>query len=116
MIAGGRRADNICRIRLHEVACDLCGCRSPGLVHEEDSILMVRRDGQFYIDVRVSVCPRCGLVFLSPRMTPEELEAFYRNQLRHYPSAEGDDLGTAGRREQASYLLDKHALFPGGNP
>ena len=106
---------NICgirRLKLNQVGCDMCGHDLPQLIHEENNIRMTRRDGQRCVDVKVSVCPRCGLVFLSPRMTSQELDTFYLNQLRRYPSVESENLGAAGRIEHAKYLLDRPEFVP----
>jgi 2-polyprenyl-3-methyl-5-hydroxy-6-metoxy-1,4-benzoquinol methylase len=54
------------------------------------------------------ICDNCGLVFQSPRMTDEELEAYYEREYRQtYQGQEGPDLkDLAVQKARAESLLD----------
>lgn len=58
---------------MEHVACDLCG--------GEESVVLWRK-GRFDMAVRTVACRGCGLVFTDPRMTRQELEAFYSGPYR----------------------------------
>lgn len=58
--------------------CNLCGSSW----HVE----IGRRD-RYGFDTRLQLCARCGLAFISPRLTPEEYKTFYRAFYRPLVSA-----------------------------
>jgi uncharacterized Zn finger protein len=61
-----------CEPELETISCDLCGSDDTDLVFEERDYLH-RIDGTFHL-VR---CRQCGLMYLNPRPTPEEMACYY---------------------------------------
>lgn len=54
-----------------EIPCDLCGDTSPAVLG------FSKDDG-----ARAVICPRCGLIFVSPRMTRTWYDRFYQEEYR----------------------------------
>lgn len=61
------------------VTCDLCGADDTELVYEEKDRLH-QLNGIFYL-VR---CRRCGLMYVNPRPTPEEISYYYPKDYHAY--------------------------------
>jgi ubiquinone/menaquinone biosynthesis C-methylase UbiE len=99
LTAGAARAERIASVgyeyEAHErqpvAACNLCGSTD----HEE----IARRDRYGY-PAQLRLCRRCGLAFLSPRLTPAEYAAFYERVYRPLVSA------YHGRRIDAETVQD----------
>ncbi len=77
-------------------ACNLCG--------EERQIELARRD-RYGFDQRSVMCGRCGLVFLSPRLTARGYAAFYDGVYRPLVSA------YHGRTIDASTVQEEQADY-----
>jgi SAM-dependent methyltransferase len=88
--------------RSHEVvaACNLCGST-------EDHVEAATRDRYGYA-TRLRTCLRCGLSFLSPRLTAEEYAAFYDGVYRPLVSA------YHGRRIDAETLPGEQRAYADG--
>ncbi len=57
------------------VACPLCDC------HTYDILL---QDDRYHMGLQTVSCDRCGLIFVNPRPTEEEMKAFYENEYRRF--------------------------------
>ena len=71
---------------METVNCDLCGADDTELVFEEKDLLH-RIDGTFYL-VR---CRQCGLMYLNPRPTIEEIARYYPGDYQPYTTINEDD-------------------------
>lgn len=60
------------------VACNLCGGTSGETIARRD------RNG---LDVHAVICTHCGLIYLSPRMTPEWYNRYYAHEYRRQMAA-----------------------------
>ena len=73
--------------------------------HEESSLFDKRE--MHGLEVNNRICKNCGFVYLSPRMTEEELDQFYKNEYRTlYHGQEAPtpaDLNT--QQQRADHLL-----------
>lgn len=103
-----KNISDVHKVELEVVACDMCGYTPAELVREEKNIAITRKGAGSRVDVNVSICPNCGLVFLSPRMTSKEINLYYKNQLRRFAACERKNFSENGRLEQAAYLLKKY--------
>jgi SAM-dependent methyltransferase len=71
---------------METVNCDLCGADDTELVLEEKDLLH-RIGGTFYL-VR---CRQCGLMYLNPRPTIEEIARYYPGDYQPYTTINEDD-------------------------
>jgi SAM-dependent methyltransferase len=83
------------------VQCLLCGSDSDTFVHFENHYGESGED-------RYLICKKCGLVFQSPRLTEEDLDAFYASQYRLFMqgSEEPTEKDLIIQRARAQHLLD----------
>lgn len=79
--------------------CNLCG---------SDRLADAARRDRYGFDARLAVCTRCGLGFLSPRLTPEEYAAFYESVYRPLVSA------FHGRTIDAETVQDEQRSYAAG--
>lgn len=82
------------------VACDLCGADRPANLAERD---------KYGVSVKTVICTRCGLLYLSPRPTPEAYEEFYQAEYRDLVSSgEGQELEVRyqGQRAHGRTILE----------
>jgi len=56
----------------HLTECLVCG---------ENIFKTIARKGHYFTGEAVNMCMKCGLVFLSPRMSPKELERYYEDNV-----------------------------------
>ena len=56
---------------VYPVSCPLCG---------NENLKKISKRGQYGLPCHVSICPKDGLVFLSPRWSNEEYKSFYVNE------------------------------------
>lgn len=71
---------------MEEINCSLCGADDTELVYVEKDRLM-RLPGSF----RLVRCRQCGLLYLNPRPTPDEIKYYYPDDYGPYNVTPGDD-------------------------
>ena len=71
---------------MEEINCSLCGADDTELVYVEKDRLM-RLPGSF----RLMRCRQCGLLYLNPRPTPDEIKYYYPDDYGPYNVTPGDD-------------------------
>ena len=49
--------------------------------NQEETCLFDKRE-MHGLEINNRICKNCGLIYLSPRMTEEELDQFYKNEYR----------------------------------
>lgn len=69
------------------IFCDLCGANDTDLLYAEKDRLH-RLEGVFYL-VR---CRRCGLIYINPRPTPEEMSYYYPDNYHAYKTPDRKSL------------------------
>lgn len=73
-----------CEPELETISCDLCGSDDTDLVFEERDYLH-RIDGTF----RLVRCRQCGLMYLNPRPSPEEMARYYPEDYAPHQPVDG---------------------------
>lgn len=82
-----------------EVNCDLCGHNDYQVLFEKDEFWakrgtwVIRDADNKILNGRNVYCNNCGLIYLNPRMTKEELVEFYENDYRNTMKAQKNDRG-----------------------
>lgn len=65
----------------HEVVPCYCGASSPELIMDKD---------RYGIPCRTNLCPACGVVYISPRMTADAYQSFYEQEYRRIYRTDDD--------------------------
>lgn len=106
---------------MEQVYCDLCGSTNHEVLWDKTSreqcgILrsVVVRDGEGNIlNGRNVICKDCGLVYISPRISREELDRFYEHDYRQiYKTSDNTDIEQQ-HAQHAYQLLQEERLLVG---
>ncbi len=73
-------------MEIENVVCDLCGCNEYTVVWEkkddDTNKRVIKDENGKIVNGRNNMCNKCGLVYVSPRMTEAELNKFYEAEYR----------------------------------
>ncbi len=92
---------------MEHVACNLCGSADARLLYELPDYLLGRPQARASL-VR---CIVCGLIYQSPRPSPEEMVAHYPPEYDSYHPETADGPGSWLLRRAVQYGLDKRARY-----
>ena len=102
---------------MEEVNCDLCGSDECAVLwdkteREKAGILrsvVIRNDQGEIVQGRNVMCKRCGLVYVSPRMSKAELDRFYAEDYRKIYGS-NSSLAAERRHAETAFRLIRHLL------
>lgn len=87
---------------MEKIRCDLCGADDAALFMEERDRFFNR--GEIFTLVR---CRQCGLVYLNPRPTPEEMARYYPDEYVAFSRAIEDEPGIVNRLDRMYGIYKK---------
>lgn len=78
--------------------CNLCGNNNSIVIWDKSAReakglrkgLVIRDDNNKIVHDKVVICTKCGLVYTDPKLTPEDLEKFYKEKYREIYNSNND--------------------------
>lgn len=92
--------------------CDLCGSSETEILWEKTSKSrgVLIWNGENLIHHRNVICSKCGLVYLDPRMTDDELKIFYEEDYRKLYPYKKDGISSRLHAQNAYSILESEGL------